>query len=188
LTRRGVADMARRSGNVVDRVGVGVYVGAYRRIAILASLALLAGCASERTSPRYLYPPADASCPAVDPRQPAASRAAPLGGEFAPVAAAICPFDVVVDVRLGGGWRWRTVQRTDGPFDGLITALRTPPPTTRKAHLACPDTAQAPMLIALTDATGRAVIPAIPADPCGFRISAVDQAVAALDWVTVEKR
>jgi hypothetical protein len=48
--------------------------------------------------------------------------------------------------------------------------------------------AQAPMLIALTDSAGRAVIPAIPADPCGFRIAAVDKAVAALSWVTVEKR
>lgn len=180
--------MALRGGNAVDRVGVGVYVGAYRRIAILASLVLLAGCAAERTEPRYLYPPADASCPAVDPRQPVASQASPLGEDFSPVSAAICTFDVVVDGRLGGGWRWRTVQRTQGPFDGLITALRTPPPTTRTRGLACPDMAQAPMLIALIDPAGRAVIPAIPADPCGFRIAAVDEAVAALSWVTVEKR
>jgi hypothetical protein len=48
--------------------------------------------------------------------------------------------------------------------------------------------AQAPMFIALTDVSGRAVIPAIPADPCGFRLASVDKAVERMRWVTVESR
>jgi hypothetical protein len=137
-----------------------------------------------------MYPPAEASCPAVNPRQPVAS-AAPLGEEFAPVSAAICTFDAVVNpgaTAPGGGWRWRTVQRSEGPFGELVAALRTPPPTRRGRELSCPAMAQAPMFIALTDASGRAVIPAIPVDPCGFRLTAVDKAVDRMTWVTVESR
>jgi hypothetical protein len=160
-------------------------VGRFRRAVILVALAVVAGCAGERTEPRYLYPPAEASCPAVDPRQPIAS-AAPLGGDFAPVSAAVCTFDVVV--APDGGWRWRTVRRSGGPFGELITALRTPPPTHRGGALRCPATAQAPMYIALTDVSGRAVIPAIPADPCGYRLASVDEAVGRMRWVTVESR
>ena len=151
---------------------------------------MLPGCAVERTEPRYLYPPEAANCPAVDPRQPVAS-AAPLGGDFWPVMAAICTFDVVVKpgpAGVGGGWRWRSVRRSEGPFEELITALRTPPPTRRERGQGCPAMAQTPMYIALLDGSGRAVIPAIPADPCGFRLQSVDRAVEKLSWVTVESR
>lgn len=151
---------------------------------------MIAGCAGVRTEPRYLYPPVEASCPAVDPRQPVAS-AAPLGGDFLPVSAAICTFDAVVDPGVagsGGGWRWRTVRKSDGPFGDLLTALRTAPPTRRGGGLSCPAMAQAPMFIALTDGSGQVVIPAIPVDPCGFRLASVDKAVGRMSWVTVESR
>ncbi len=40
----------------------------------------------------------------------------------------------------------------------------------------------------LTDAAGQVVIPAIPADACGYRVSGVDRAIAALTWVTLDER
>ena len=160
-------------------------------MAILAALLMLAGCAeAQRTEPRYLHPPAAAECPAVNPRQPVSSTG-PLGADFQPVSAAVCQFEVVVrpgENGIGGGLQWTKVQRTDGPFDALVAALRTPPPTRREGGLVCPAVAQAPMYIALIDGSGTAVIPAIPADPCGFRLRSVDQALRNLDWVTEEAR
>ena len=164
-------------------------MGLYRRMAILAALLTLAGCAAEqRTEPRYLHPPAAAECPAVSPRQPISSTK-PLSADFRPVSAAVCDFEVVVRpgaTGIGAGWQWTRVQRTDGPLDALVAALRTPPPTRRGNDLVCPAVAQLPMYIALTDRSGTVVIPAIPADACGFRLRSVDRALRKLDWVTEE--
>ena len=160
-----------------------------RRSLLLICVLVLAGCAGERAAPRYLYPPL-AECPAVNPHVPLA-QPAPLPAGFRPVAAARCTFDpVAVASREGvsGGWAWRIVQRSDGPFEALVSALRTPPETHRGAHLICPASVQAVLYVALTDASGRTVVPAIPADVCGFRLAAVDRAVAAMTWRTVEHR
>jgi hypothetical protein len=166
-------------------------MGRYRRIAILATLLTLAGCAeAPRTEPRYLHPPAAAACPAVDPGQPVSSTE-PLNTGFQPVSAAVCQFEVVVRSGVNGidgGWQWTSVQRADGPFGELVAALRTPPPTRQEAGHVCPAVAQAPMYIALIDGSGKAVIPAIPADQCGFRLRSVDEALRKLTWVTVEAR
>jgi len=88
----------------------------------------------------------------------------------------------------GGGWSWRSVQRTDGPLNTLVAALRMPPSRPRGDVVACPAMAQGPMFLALTDATGQVVIPAIPADGCGFRLAEVDRAIQGLTWVTIDSR
>jgi hypothetical protein len=160
-----------------------------RRSLLLLCVLVLAGCAGGRTTPRYLYPPL-AACPAVNPHVPLAPPA-PLAAGFRPVAAAKCTFDPVAIASpqgVRGDWAWRTVQRSDGPFDALVSALRTPPETHRGGRLACPASIQAVFYLALTDASGHTVVPAIPATPCGFRLAAVDQAVEAMTWRTVERR
>jgi hypothetical protein len=160
-----------------------------RRSLLLLCVLVLAGCAGESAAPRYLYPPL-AACPAVNPHVPLAPPA-PLAAGFRPVAAARCTFDpVAVASREGvsGGWAWRTVQRSDGPFEALVSALRTPPETHRAGHLICPASVQEVLYVALTDAAGRTVVPAIPADLCGFRLVAVDRAIEAMTWRTVERR
>jgi hypothetical protein len=149
----------------------------------------LAGCTQTVSEPRFLYPP-KASCPAVDPRRPVPA-AAPLAADFQPVSAALCTFDAVAMATPGGeggGWAWRSVQRADGPLDALVTALRMPPPRHRGNAMACPAMAQGPMFLALTDASGQVVIPAIPADACGFRLPEVDRAIDELTWVTIDSR
>jgi hypothetical protein len=161
----------------------------YRRIAMLAAAAVLAGCAQTVSEPRYLVPP-QASCPAVDPRRPVPASA-PLAAEFQPISAAMCTFEAVAMTTPGGeggGWAWRSVQRTEGSLDALVAALRMPPPRHRGDVLDCPAMAQGPMFLALTDASGQVVIPAIPADPCGFRLAEVDRAIEALAWVTIDTR
>ncbi len=155
-----------------------------------AVLAVLAGgCAQTWSEPRYVYPP-QASCPAVNPHLPI-PEPAPLTADFRPVTAAICTYDALALANQGGlsgGWAWRSVRKTDGPLDALLTALRTPPPRQRGADPACPAMAQAPMALALTDAAGQVVIPAIPADACGFRLPEVERAIEALTWVTIDER
>lgn len=156
---------------------------------MIAAVAALAGCAQTVSEPRYLYPP-EASCPAVNPHQPV-PESAPLDAAFRPVTAAICTFDAVAMATPGGfsgGWMWRSVSRTEGPFDELLSALRTPPPRHRGGELACPAMAQPPMSLALTDAAGQVVQPAIPADACGFPLPEVQRAIAALTWVEIDSR
>ena len=82
---------------------------------------------------------------------------------------------------------WRSARRADGPLDPLVGALRAVPPRHR-GDLTCPVTVQEPMFLALTDASGQVVIPAIPTDACGFRLKQVDRAMAGLRWVTVDAR
>ena len=160
-----------------------------RRSWLLICVLVLAGCAGAPTEPRYLYPPV-AACPAVNPHVPVAPPA-PLAADFRPVSAARCTFDPVAIASpegVSGGWAWLTVLRSDGPFDALVSALRLPPETHRGGELVCPASLQAVLYLALTDASGHTVVPAIPANPCGFRLAAVDRAVEALTWRTVEKR
>jgi hypothetical protein len=159
-------------------------------VAVLVTVGL-AGCSAggDDGAPKYLYPP-DAFCPGVDPHR-AVATPAPLTPDITPVTVTICTFDTVFNGSPGVDrqeWEWRNVRRSTGPFSDLITALRTPPPTHRTGDQVCPAMMQTPMFIALTDATGRVVIPAIPADQCGFRLPALDAALNALNWVAVETR
>jgi hypothetical protein len=166
---------------------------------VLAAVA--AGCAEAAGGPRYLYPPA-APCPGLDSNEPASSSPKPdaslsvmvgplpsvLGVDFRAVSVTVCTFDVVVKESPAGGWRWRSVERSDGPVDELVRALRMPPPPKPKGELICPAMVQSPLVITLTDATGESVSPAIPASSCGFRLPEVDQALAALTWRTIGSR
>ncbi len=141
---------------------------------LLAALLTVAGCGGSGggdVQPRYLNP--TGSCPGVDA---SAERLAdqPLPENFVPESAVLCttahpalPSGVTVP--------GLPVRRSTGPFDDLLKALREPPPTKSPGgELACPAMLQAPILLALTDASGRTVLPAIPATECGIRTTAAD--------------
>jgi hypothetical protein len=152
---------------------------------------ILAGCSSDRrTEPRYLYPPA-ASCPPVQ-QQADAGEIRPLPVNFRPVTAVRCVFDVVAGLRSAGpnGVRHEyRMYRSDGPMDALVAALRIPPPTQADDDdLICTLQLESPVFLALTDGSGKTVVPAIPATPCGFRLPEVDAAIRAMTWLTVESR
>jgi hypothetical protein len=149
---------------------------------LLVTLLMAVGCGGPGGGdgqPRYLNP--TGSCPGIGA---SAERLAdqPLPETFVAESAALC---TTVHPALPSGVSVPVppVRRSTGPFDDLLKALREPPPTTSPGREpACPATVQAPVLLVLTDASGRTVLPAIPATACGFRTPAVDAAVQALTW------
>lgn len=149
---------------------------------------ILAGCSSSgRTEPRYLYPPAD-TCPPV---QESAGEILPLAVDFRPISAVRCDFDLIAVLRSAGpsGNRHEyTMYRSDGPLDALIAALRIPPPTHDGGDLICTTQLEAPVFLALTDGSGKTVVPAIPATPCGFRLPDVTAAIKAMSWTETGRR
>ncbi len=72
--------------------------------------------------------------------------------------------------------------RLEGPLDALFVALRIPPPAHTGGDLICTTQLEAPVFFALTDRSGKTVVPAVPATPCGFRRPEVDAAVKATSW------
>jgi hypothetical protein len=151
---------------------------------------ILAGCSSDRRiEPRYLYPPA-ASCPPVQ-EQADAGEILPLPVDFRPITAVRCVFDLIAGLRSAGpsGVRHEyTMYRSDGPLDALGAALRILPPTRTDGDLICTLQLESPVFLALTDGSGKTVVPAIPATPCGTRLPEVDAAIGAMTWLEVESR
>jgi hypothetical protein len=152
--------------------------------ALLAGL-ILSGCSSSRHSePRYLYPPA-ASCPAVT----GAGEILPPAVDFRPVTAVRCDFDPIAGLRSAGPngvRREYTTYRSVGPVDALVAALRILPPTQDGDDLVCTLQLEAPVFLALSDESGKTVVPAIPATPCGFPLAEVDAAIQGTTWAEVK--
>lgn len=160
-----------------------------------------AGCSSGDgpETPRYITPPsgpcsvADSGAKPPTPSPPVPADPLPEG--FVPTSAALCNFGIDIDAERRTrsanpgpsgdiGWQEQSVRRSTGPFDDLVRALRTPPET-RHGNVICTLKMTMPVTITLTDAAGRTVTPAIPADACGQPIPVVQQAIATLTWVTV---
>jgi hypothetical protein len=172
-----------------------------RATAVLIVLVVLpAGCGAAGTTrapaARYLSPPT-VNCPAIT----GLARAEPLAAGFVPVVAGRCTFTLVVEspaARQPGdklkaprgagraGWEWVTVQRSSGPFDALAEALRAP--AAAGTSTICPDVLNAPIVLTLTDAAGRTVMPALPATSCNRPDPAVQQAIDRLPWTTTARR
>ncbi|GIE28185.1 hypothetical protein Ait01nite_012300 [Actinoplanes italicus] len=148
------------------------------RVVLPVVLFALAGCAGGGAPPRYLNPAG--SCPGVDA---AAERLTdrPLPADFVAVSAVLC-HSGLPGLPSGAPAAQPSARRSTGPFGDLLTALREPPPEPPRGEFACPAMMQAPIVLALTDASGRTVLPALPATACGFRTPAVDAAVQALTW------
>jgi hypothetical protein len=158
-------------------------------VVVLAGLGL-AGCSSSgRTEPRYLYPPGT-SCPPVQ-ELAGEGEILPLAVDFRPITAVRCDVDVIADLRSvgpsGTGHEY-TTYRSDGSLDALLAALRMTPPTHAGGDLICTTQLESPVFLALTDGSGKTVVPAIPATPCGFRLPEVNAAIKAVSWTQTGSR
>ncbi|MGI5151742.1 hypothetical protein ACQEVC_36180 [Plantactinospora sp. CA-294935] len=160
-----------------------------RRIgSVLVAALAVAACSNVSGRAPYLTQPA-ASCPAVDGL--AGQRSAdPVPADFRPVSAVRCTFRLTVAQSAGSpssGVTWVAGQRSAGPFDDLVRALRLPPPETT-GDLACPAVFVMPVLLALTDASGTTLLPALPATVCGTPLPEVQSALDALTWVEIDRQ
>jgi hypothetical protein len=143
------------------------------------------------------------SCPAadVDAVTPPAVGSAPveaepLAADFVPTSATRCTFTMAIfaerargpvdptDPSVGQSVP-QSRQRSAGPFGDLVRALRSPPET-HAGDVQCPASLEPAIAITLTDAGGRTVTPAIPANVCGAPVEAVRRAADALIWQPVD--
>jgi hypothetical protein len=152
----------------------------------------LTGCSDSPVAPEYLPPgqcPPLTAGPTVSPAPPGA-----LPGDFAAVEVRRCTYTMLLapqspaapsPAAADRGWVWQSVQRSAGPLDDLVRALRLPPPERDDSgDTVCPAVATAPVTLALVDAAGRAVLPAVPATACGQPLPEVTAALEALSWTT----
>lgn len=157
-----------------------------RRISVLLVVVLaLAACANGAERAPHLTQPA-APCPAVDDL--AGQRSAePLPADFRPVSAIRCTFRLTVRqpaASPAAGFAWATAQRSTGPFDDLVRALHLPPQEP-DGERACPAVFVMPVLLALTDASGITLLPALPGTVCHTPLPEVRSALDALTWVEI---
>ena len=182
-------------------------------VPLLVAGALAAGCGSAHTgaapgstasnaAPGHATVPAGPSASAtpvptvsggtVAPGQPAcvgwpadAARAS-LPVSFVPVSVERC-VNGAQTVPGKGLWTTATLQRADSGLAGLVNALRQPP-ATHKPGTMCPAVAVIPPQVVLTDASGKKLIPLLPASGCGLTQSQVLIALNALRWQPVSVR
>ncbi|WP_203714139.1 hypothetical protein [Asanoa siamensis] len=155
---------------------------------VVATVLALVGCSGPPDRAAYLDQSAN-SCPAVDALS-AARSADPLPADFRPISVTRCTFRLALAspgvTVSSGGTAWSSAQRATGPFDDLVRALRLPPEEPA-GDLVCPAVHLMPELLALTDAAGRTLVPALPGTICSTPIAEVQAAVDALDWVELER-
>jgi hypothetical protein len=108
----------------------------------------------------------------------------PLPAGFTPVSASRCVFTTQL-VKGDGEWQVREEQQATGGLDALVRALRQR--SQQKTDATCPAIGYPPVVITLTDATGRTVTPAIPRTVCGAPLPEVPKAIKALAWHTVKQ-
>lgn len=84
-----------------------------------------------------------------------------------------------------GEWQVQVRQEAQADLGALADALRLP---TEKpgARQICPAMLYAPIIIKVTDSTGRTLVPAVPHDACNAPLSAVTNALDALGWRDLE--
>jgi hypothetical protein len=119
--------------------------------------------------------------------QPSAAEPTPqpLPRGFVPVSAARCEFSLVT-VPGDGEWQVRDEQRADSGLDVLVAALHQPSQDNAKVNCAAVGTV--PVVITLTDALGRKVVPALPHQACGLPLQSVVQAIQQLPWRSVSRK
>jgi hypothetical protein len=155
-----------------------------RRIAWLLVIVLtLPACADDATGGGSLLAQTSRPCPAVDALTPRRTTE-PLPGGFQPVSAVRCTFQVTLGAP--DGFDWVAAQRSTGPFDALVHALRLPPEKP-SGDSVCPAVMLPPHLLALTDAAGTTLVPALPGGVCGSAIPEVDSALDALTWADLDR-
>ncbi len=161
-----------------------------RRIGVTFVIVLAAaGCSAGSGRAPYLVQSA-ASCPAVDALTGHRSTD-PLPAGFRPVSAVRCTFQLAVDRSASsppfGGLAWVAAQRSTGPFDGLVRALRQPP-RRQDGNAVCTTVFVIPVVFALTDVSGTTLVPAVPGTRCRTPLPEVLSALDALTWVEIARR
>lgn len=160
-----------------------------RRIGlVLVAVLAVAACSNGSGRAPYLTQPA-ASCPTVDGL--AGQRSAdPLPTDFRPVSAVRCTFRQTVAQSAGSpssGFAWVAAQRSAGPFDDLVRALHQPPQE-QNGEPVCAAVFVMPVLLALTDASGNTLLPALPGTVCRTPLPEVQSALDALTWVEIARQ
>ncbi|MEV0720549.1 hypothetical protein [Asanoa sp. NPDC050611] len=150
---------------------------------VLVAVLTMAGCAGGSARGSYLVQ-TGYSCPAVD-RLGVPASADPLPADFRPVSAVRCGFQLTMG--QPSGIVWATAERSTGPFDDLVHALRLPP-LESPGDAVCPAIHLMPSVLALTDAAGTTVLPALPGTVCNHPHPDVVAAIGALEWVAIDRR
>lgn len=107
----------------------------------------------------------------------------PLPVDAVLVSASRCRFDPTA-VPGDGEWLTRVEERADTGLVALAAALRLPSEQP-KANQVCPDIGYFPVIITVTDSTGRAIHPELPHKACGGPLKAAAAAVEAVPWKTI---
>ncbi len=160
-----------------------------RRIG-LVFVAIVAGAACSSGSGRAPHlTQSEGSCPTVDvlAGQPSAD---PLPTDFRPVSAVRCTFRLAVNQSAASpssGFAWVAAQRSTGPFDDLVRALHLPPQE-QDGEPVCTADFIMPVLLALTDASGNTLVPALPGTVCRTPLPEVLAALDTLTWMEIAHR
>jgi len=85
-----------------------------------------------------------------------------------------------------GEWSVRQDQQATSGLDALAAALRLPSGQPGGGAV-CPAIGYVPIVITVTDDTGRSFRPAIPHEACGAPLKAATDAIAALPWTTTAR-
>lgn len=129
---------------------------------------------------------ASADPPAQDPRRLLEGPATePVPADAVLVSATRCIVELE-RVPGDGEWSVRVEQEATTGLDELAVALRAPSESSRPNQL-CPAIGYLPIVITLTDATGRQFHPTIPTTACGAPLKVATDAIAALPWTTVAR-
>jgi len=160
-----------------------------RRIGLLLVAVLAVGaCSSGSGRALYLTQPV-VSCPPVDGL--AGQRSGnPLPRDFRPVAAVRCTFRLTVAHATGSpstSFAWVAAQRSVGPFDDLVRALHLPPQE-QTGEPVCAAVFVMPVLLALTDASGNTLLPALPGTLCRAPLPEVQSTLDGLTWVEIDRQ
>ena len=83
-----------------------------------------------------------------------------------------------------GEWLMRIEQKATSGLDALAAALRLPSQEPSPGQV-CPAIGHVPIIITVTDTTGRSIHPEVPKDSCGAPLVAAVNAIAALSWTDV---
>lgn len=129
-----------------------------------------------------------AECPEDLPKTPDQQANAEGGGipsDFRAAYVLRCTNDTVRELRGQGLWRWRVVERAEGPAQELVDQLRRP--SDEPTAAACTLEMVVPPHIVLVDAEGKALRPAFPTDVCRKPRIEARQAVERLSFTVVEE-
>ena len=163
-----------------------------RGTAALAVLLLLTGCVGTAT-------PGDESTTPYVPwaEGPFGENCDWTGDLFTSPPTAVLPADAVLvsatrclydteAVPGDGEWRVRTEQEATSGLDELADALRLSSQKPSRGNVACPAILYAPVIIHVTDTTGREMYPSVPTDACGGPLGFVTDTIAGLGWVDLD--